>query len=180
MTRITFIRLAAVVYAVADLAVLMAPSVVLAVTARKGGLSGGHGLDLVLASVGVGVIHAGIAFSRLTNESRVAARRLDVWIAALDALVVLALGATLLLILLLGGFAAQHDVLVNEGWSVVWLWIGVLLGAVALAELCGRYLFRWLERAALDTPGDPSVRHVVQTRVPSEQLPQRHGAQREH
>lgn len=149
MRRRDAIRLAAGVYAAADVAVIMAPSVVLAVAASKGGLSGSHGVDLVLASAAVGAIHAGIAFSRLIDEGRAAARRLDVWIAALDALVVLALGATLLLVVVLGGFATQHDALVSEGWSVVWLWIGVLVGAVALAELCGRSLFRWLERAAV-------------------------------
>lgn len=156
MRRRSTIRLAAAAYAAIDVAVLMAPSVVLAVEARKGGLSGSHGVDLVLASAAVGAVHAGIAFSRLIDESRAAARRLDVWIAALDALVVLALGATLLLVIVLGGFADQHDVLISQGWSVVWLWIGVLGGAVVLAELSGRFLFRWLERAAVLEPHNPS------------------------
>lgn len=141
------LRLAAGAYAAVDIAVLMAPSLVLAVTAEKGGLPGSHGIDLVIASGVVGLLHGAIAFSRLVDEGRVAARRLDVWLAAFDALVVLALGVTLLLIVVLGGFADAHAVLVNRGWAVVWLWIGVLLAAVALAEICGRLVFRWLERA---------------------------------
>lgn len=139
------VRSAAFAYAAVDLAVIMAPSAALAVAAKKGGLSGSHGVDLLLASAAVGFLHAGVAFRRLTDETRVAARRLDVWIAAFDALVVLALGATLLLVIVLGGFAEQHAVLVNRGWAVVWLWIGVQLTAVAVAEVTGRWVFAWLE-----------------------------------
>lgn len=123
----------------------MAPSVVLAATAEKGGVTGLHGVDLVLASLGVGVCHAAVAFSRLLRETRLALRPLEVWIAAFDALVVLSLGATILMVVVLGGFAEQHAVLVNRGWDVVWLWVGVLLVAVALAQLTGRAVFRWLE-----------------------------------
>lgn len=123
----------------------MAPSVVLALTARKGGLSGLHGVDLLLGSGIVGTFHAVVAYRRLTDERRIAERAVDAWIAAVDALVVLALGATLLLVGVLGGFADEHAVLINRGWSVVWLWVGVQLVAVLLAEATGRLVFRWLE-----------------------------------
>lgn len=148
MTRRRLIHAAAIAYAVVDVAVLMAPSLMLAATARKGGLPDSHGLDLVAVSAAVGVVHAGIVRRRLTDEARLAERGTDVWIAAFDSLVVLALFVAGLLIIVLGGFAAQHDTLINLGWSLLWLWAGVLLVAIVLAELVGRAVFRWLEEAA--------------------------------
>ena len=137
----------AAAYALVDFAVIMAPSVVLSTSAYRSGVSGSPGLDLVLASAAVGVVHAIIAWSRLREETRTAARRLDVWIASFDALVVLAVGVTLLMITVLEGFAGEHAVLINQGWPVLALWLGVLLLAVSVSELTGRLLFRWLERA---------------------------------
>ena len=142
------IEVAAITYAVVDAAVIMAPSIVLAVSARQGGLPGSHGLDLVAASLVIAVVDGVIAYGRLRGETRVAERRADVWIAALDSLVVLALGATLLMIAILGGFAEEHATIINEGWPVLALWVGVLLVAVTLAEVTGRVVFRWLEPAA--------------------------------
>lgn len=152
MNRPAVLRVAAASYAAVDLGVLMAPSLVLAFAAHKGGLPDWHGMDLVVASAMVGAVHAAIAFRRLVHEGRTAVRRSDVWIAAADALVVLALGATVLLIVVLGGFANEHAVLVNRGWAVVWLWVGVQVTAIALAEASGRFVFRWLERAVPDRP----------------------------
>lgn len=140
--------LAALGYAAVDVAVVMAPSLVLALAANKGGLEDSHGIDLVVASAAVGVPHAAVAFRRLVAERRSAKAALDVWVAAVDALAVLGVGSTLLLIVVLGGFADAHAVLVNRGWSVVWLWLGVQLIAVGLAELTARLTFRWLERGA--------------------------------
>ncbi len=140
---------AAAAYALADVAVIMAPSVVLASSAYRAGVSGSPGLDLLVASGAVGAVHAVIAWARLRTETRLAARRLDVWIASFNSLVVLAVGVTLLMIIVLEGFAGEHAVLVNEGRPVLALWLGVLLLAVCLSELTGRFLFRWLERAPL-------------------------------
>ena len=142
-------EVAAAAYAAVDLAVVMAPSVVLSSSAYRSGVSGTPGMDLILTSAAVGVVHAVIAWARLRTETRQAARRLDVWIASIDALVVLAVGVTLLMVVVLEGFAGEHAILVNEGWPVLGLWLGVLLLAVALSELTGRLLFRWLERAPL-------------------------------
>jgi hypothetical protein len=105
----------------------MAPSIVLSTSAYRSGVSGSPGLDLVLASAAVGLVHAVIAWSRLREETRTAARRLDVWIASFDALVVLAVGVTLLMITVLESFAGEHAILINEGWPVLALWLGVLL-----------------------------------------------------
>ena len=136
-------EVAAVIYAVVDAAVIMAPSVVLASSALRSGLTGSP--DLVLASAAVGAVHAVIAWSRLRGETRMATRRADVWIASIDALVVLALGVTLLMVVILEGFASEHANLINRGWPVLGLWLGVLLVAVGLAEVTGRLVFRWLE-----------------------------------
>jgi hypothetical protein len=140
-------QLASWLYAVVDLAVIMAPSLVLAGSAYQSGVSGTPGVDLLVTSGVVGVAHAVVAGARLRSEMRLAVRRLDPLIAALDALVVLAVCVTLLMVVVLEGFAGEHAVLVNEGWPVVALWVGVLLLAVALAELTGRLIFRWLEGA---------------------------------
>ena len=72
-------------------------------------------------------------------------RRADMWIAAFDALVVLALAATLLPAVVLWGFADEHASIADRGYPVVALWAGVQLVAVALAEVTGRAVFWWLE-----------------------------------
>lgn len=135
----------AATFAALQVVALTAPAVVLAVAADKGGISGSHGLDLVVASVVVGTVHAAVTVGRLAGELR---RRdhLDVAIAAFDALVVLALAATLLLIGVLGGLAQQHTVLLNEGWPILGLWLGVQAGAVVLAELVRTGVLGWLGR----------------------------------
>lgn len=140
-----------------DAAVILAPSLVLFGAADKGGLADSHGLDLLIASGLLAAGHAAIIWRRLRREVREAGRLADVWIATLDSIVVLALGVTLLLLLVLGGFADQHAVLVNEGWPVVALWIGVQVVAIAIAELSGRAIFRWLEPRR--PPRGPSPSH---------------------
>jgi hypothetical protein len=142
-------EVAAGAYAFLDVAVIMAPSLVLSTSAYQSGIAGSPSLDLVVASAAVGALHAVVAWTRLRTETRMAARRLDVWIASFDALVVLAVCVTLLMITVLEGFAGEHAILINEGWPVLALWIGVLLLAVALSEATGRLIFRWLERAPL-------------------------------
>ena len=111
----------------------------------------------MVASALIGSIHAAIVRSRLRDETRHAHRVVDVWISEFDSLVVLALGATMLLVIVLGGFAEQHAVLVNNGWPVIALWAGVQTVAVVISELTGRVVFWWLEeRVDGDDPGDVS------------------------
>ena len=128
-----------------DVAVLVAPALVLAAAARKGGLPGAHGIDLVIASAAIGCVHGAVVWRRLWSELRNGVRIIDASIAAFDALVVLALAATGLLIVVLGGFAQTHTVLLNAGWPVVGLWVAVQLGAVTLAEATRSAVLRWLE-----------------------------------
>jgi hypothetical protein len=61
---------------------------------------------------------------------------------------VLFLASTLLITAILVGFANQHAWLSNRGAPVVFLWGGVQLVAVVLSEVAGRFVYRWLERAA--------------------------------
>lgn len=133
-------------FATLHVAVATAPAAVLAVVARKGGLTGAHGLDLVGVSLVLGGLHGSIVWHRLRTERRAGVRFVDAWIAELDAVVALATMVTALLFLVLGGFAPEHAAIVNRGWEVVWLWGGVLLAAIAVAELTRSVVLRWLQR----------------------------------
>jgi hypothetical protein len=145
VSRQAFDRVAPVVYGALDFAVIIAPALAIKVASDRGGMGGFEGLDLLLTSGILGLCHAVVAWSRLRLEERIALRRADMWIAAFDALVVLMLGATLLLVVILGGFAEEHSSMANRGYPVAALWGGVQLVAIGLAELTGRMVFRWLE-----------------------------------
>ncbi|HEV8297311.1 MAG TPA: hypothetical protein VGQ20_08440 [Acidimicrobiales bacterium] len=132
-------------YAVVDFAVIMAPSIAVKNAADRGGMGDTPGLDLVIGSLLVGTVHAVTAGVRLQSEERIALRRADTWIAALNSLVVLALGATLLLLAILEGFADEHSSLANRDYPVILLWIGVQVLAVACAEGTRGLVFWWLE-----------------------------------
>jgi hypothetical protein len=67
------------------------------------------------------------------------------WIAAVDALVVLMIAATLLPVAVLWRFADEHASIADRGYPVVALWTGVQMVAVAMAEVTGRVVFWWLE-----------------------------------
>jgi hypothetical protein len=141
-------RLGVVVYALVDWAVIMAPSLAVKVAADRGGMGTSKGLDLIIASAAVATPHALIAARRLQIEERLAERRADVWIAAVDALVVLALATTSLVLVIFVGFAEEHALLAERGFPVVALWVGLQLVAVGLAELTARLVFWWLEPRA--------------------------------
>lgn len=145
MKRETVDRIIAVGYAIVDCTVILVPAVALKLAADRGGMGDLDGMDLVIASAGLGVVHAVVAGSRLLSEERMAVRRADMWIAAADALVVLALAATLLPAIVLWRFADEHASMANRGYPVWVLWLGVQFIAVAIAELTGRFVFWWLE-----------------------------------
>jgi len=143
--RATFDRVAIVVYAAVDWLVIMAPSLAVKLAADRGGLGDSKGLDLVFASAAIATPHAVVAARRLRYEERTAVRRADIWIASIDALVVLALSTTLLVVVVLAFFADEHAALTNRGFPVVLLWVGIQLIAVVMAEVTGRVVFWWLE-----------------------------------
>ena len=145
MKRDAVDRIAATVYAAVDFVVILAPALALKLAADRGGMGDLDGMDLIIASAALGTVHALIAGSRLRSEERMAVRRADMWIAAADALVVLALAATLLPVTVLWGFADEHASMADRGFPVVALWLGVQFVAVGMAELTGRFVFWWLE-----------------------------------
>ena len=145
MKRALVDQIAPPIYGAVDLLVIVGPAVAVMVAADRGGIGDTQGLDLVVASTLIGLAHAVIAGSRLAFEERVAVRRADMWIAAIDALVVLALGATLLIIAVLLGFSEEHASLADRGYPVVALWAGLQLVAIVAAEVVGRFVFWWLE-----------------------------------
>jgi hypothetical protein len=132
-------------YGLIDFLVVLAPALAVKVASDRGGMGDTDGLDLVIASAILGSLHALVAASRLRSEERTAVRRTDMWIAAVDALVVLALAATVLPVLVLWGFAEENASLANRGYPVVALWAGVQVSAIVLAEATGRVVFWWLE-----------------------------------
>ena len=145
MNHDTVDRLAATAYAAVDFAVILAPALALKLAADRGGMGDLDGVDLIVASAVLGAVHAAIAGLRLRSEERTAVRRADMWIAAADALVVLALAATLLPVTVLWGFADEHASMADRGFPIVALWLGVQGVAVGLAEATGRFVFWWLE-----------------------------------
>jgi hypothetical protein len=145
MSRELVDRVAPPVYAAIDFLVIVAPAVAVKLAADRGGTGDSEGVELIVASAVLGAVHAVFAWARLRSEERVAVRRADMWIASIDALVVLALGATLLLVAIMYGFADEHASLADRGYPVVALWSGIQVLAVVLAEATGRIVFWWLE-----------------------------------
>ena len=139
------------IYAAIDFIVILTPALAVKLASDRGGMGDAEGMDLIVASTVLGAVHAVLAWARLRSEERIALRRADMWIAAVDALVVLALGATLLLAAILYGFADEHASLADRGYPVVALWAGVQLAAIAAAEATARFVFWWLE------PHDPAT-----------------------
>jgi hypothetical protein len=160
--------LGVVVYAFVDWLVIMAPALAIQLSADRGGVGDIEGLDLLLASMLIATLHAVVAARRLRDEERIAVRGADVWIASLDALVVLALSTTLLVVAVLASFPDEHAALASRGFPVVALWVGIQLVAVVLAEATGRLVFWWLEPhrgrrigRELDDAPDPARRSII-------------------
>ena len=145
MTPRTVDRLVAGVYAAACFGAVLAPALAVRWAVFRSGISGVAGRDIVAASVVVGAGHAAVAWTRLRCEKRTAARRSHIWIASLNALVVLALSASVLVLGVLAAFADEHARFANLGMPVVVLWAALQLVAVAMAEVTGRLVFWWLE-----------------------------------
>jgi hypothetical protein len=135
----------AVLYGLVDAAVVIAPAVAVRATGARAGIEGEYDVDLLVASAIVGGVHAVVAWRRLVDEERAAERAVDVWIASIDALVVLAFCSTFLITAVLLGFTDVHALLAQRGAPVVVLWAGCAVVSVLLAELTGHLVYRWLE-----------------------------------
>lgn len=145
----------AVLYALVAAGVVVAPAVAVRATGARAGIEGEYDIDLLLASTLIGGVQGFVAWRRLVDEERVAARVVDIWIASLDALVVLAFCSTFLIAGVLLGFTDIHALLAQRGAPVVLLWGGCQLVAVLLAELTGRGVYRLLEPDRPVHPHEP-------------------------
>lgn len=145
MRRQVVDALAPPLYGLVDFLVILAPAFAVKMAADRGGMGDAEGLDLVVASTVLGTVHAFVAASRLSSEERTAVRRADMWIAAVDALVVLTIASTILPVFVLWGFVDEHASLASQGYPVLALWAGVQSIAIILAEGTGRLVFWWLE-----------------------------------
>jgi hypothetical protein len=139
------------IYAAVDFLVIVGPAVAILAAGDRGGMGDAGGrLDLLWGSVVLGAVHAVVAWRRLRHEEVVARHRLDMWIASVNALIVLALSTPVLIMAVLFVFADEHASLADASYPVVALWVGVQLVAVGLAELTGRWVFWWLEPSRAD------------------------------
>jgi predicted Co/Zn/Cd cation transporter (cation efflux family) len=143
-------------FALAGFVVVLIPAVAVrsdVLNARVGSMDD----DVLAASAAIGAVHMVLVWRRLRDEEPTAARRMHFWIASLNALVVLALSASLLLLVVLYWFPDEHASLANRGFPVFVLWAGVQGVAVLLAEATYRFFFRWLEPHRRPTlgPGSP-------------------------
>jgi hypothetical protein len=139
--------------AFAGFVIVLAPAVVVRSEELLNAGVGSIDDDILAASAAMGAAHLVLAWRRLREEERVAARRLHVWIASLNALVVLALSAPVLLLLVLYWFPDEHASLANRGFPVFLLLAGAQGMAILLAEATARLFFWWLEPHLPPTPG---------------------------
>lgn len=145
MTRATVDRFAPPLYALLCVGVLLSPAIAVTLSSQRGGMREAADADLLIASGSIGLILAVLSMVRLRSEETAAVRRADMWIAALDSLVVLLLAATVLPLVVLWGFTDEHATMAQRGYPVVVLWSGVQFLAILLAEATGRVVFWWLE-----------------------------------
>lgn len=155
-------------YALAVLVVVVAPAVVLVLAGARGGLGvTGQGLDLTAASALVGLAYAAVALRRLRRQGSPERSRTDAWLAAAQALSVLALLSSLLLAVMLLLAAPLQVLLADAEKPLVALWAGGQLLAVGLAELTERASFRWLTAGRARRPdAEAAVRATGVTRPP--------------
>lgn len=127
----------------AGIGVLVAPALLLQTEVLDAG-AGSLDDDLLVASVLAGGVHAVLAWRRMRAEPLGTSRA----IAAVNGLVVLALGASLLLLALLVAFPDEHFTLEHQDFPVVTMWAATQLVAVGLAEAAARVTYWWLSGAA--------------------------------
>ena len=144
---------AAAVYALAVCVAVLAPALVLARTASGGGAGRmAWPADVLVVSALIGGGYAVAAHRRLRRRVRHAGSTTNTWIAALDALVVLALCCTGILTVILHELGGLRADVGNVRGAVVVLWGVLLLVAVVVTEVADRALFRWLSAAGPPSP----------------------------
>ena len=151
----------AAAYGVAAAALVAAPAAILDSTAAGGGVAPTwQALDLLAVSVVLGMGYGVVSFRRLRRQATMTRSRPNVWIAALHALVALALLSSLLLAAVLHQLGSLQAPLAGQEWTLLVLWGGVQVLAIAAAEGVERGVFRWLtspERRAAAGHGERPV-----------------------
>jgi hypothetical protein len=128
-------------------AVVVAPAVAMRWQLMDDGL-GGIDSDILIASIFMGLVHVVVSVW-MTRRSLVAHRRwTPVWLARINALVVLALSASLLLQAVLWYLPEEQHSLASRGFAVVLVWCGIQLVAIVLAEATAYGVLRWLRAPA--------------------------------
>ena len=140
-------------FALAGFIVVLAPAVAVRSEEVLNAGVGSIDDDILATSAAAGAAYVVLAWRRLRDEQRIAARRLHVWIASLNGLVVLASSAPVLLLLILYLFPDEHASLANRGFPVFLLLAGVQGVAILLAETTARLFFWWLQPHVPPTPG---------------------------
>lgn len=119
-------------YAVVAFGVVVAPGLVLARASARGGIEPSlQGFALVAVSSVVAVAYAMLSWRRLQRRAAQTDVSPNVWIAAVHALVVLALLASLLLAVVLHGLGPLQAPLAGQEVTLLALWAAVHLAAAA-------------------------------------------------
>jgi hypothetical protein len=134
-------------FAATGCAVIVAPVFAMGWGVLNAGIGSMDG-DVLTASLGMAAVHVAAVVHRRRHQRRTSGSRTRAWIASLNALVVLALSASVLLLLVLHTFPDEHASLASRGYPVTALWVGIQLVAVVLAEATARLVLRWLEPAS--------------------------------
>ncbi|CCG04888.1 hypothetical protein [Blastococcus saxobsidens] len=152
---------AAALYGLAALGVVVAPALILDSTATGGGVAPSwQAWDLLAVSAVLGLGYGVVCYRRLRRQSTMTRSRPNVWIGAAHALVALALLSSVLLAVVLHQLGDMQAPLAGQEWTLLALWGGVQLLAIAVAEAVERGVFRWLtspERRAAAGHGERPV-----------------------
>ncbi|MDK3256066.1 hypothetical protein [Blastococcus capsensis] len=152
---------AAALYGLAALGVVVAPALILDSTAAGGGVAPSwQALDLLAVSAVLGLGYGVVCYRRLRRQSTMTRSRPNVWIGAVHAFVALALLSSVLLAVVLHQLGNLQTPLAGQEWTLLALWGGVQLLAIAVAEAVERGVFRWLtspERRAAAGHGERPV-----------------------
>lgn len=136
---------AAAGYAVLALGLVVAPALIIDSTARGGGVAPSwQALDLLAVSAVLGLGYAIVCYRRLRRQGTMTRSRPNVWIAAVNALVALGLASSVLLAVVLHELGSMQALLAGQEWTLLALWGAVQAGAIVVAEVVERGVFRWL------------------------------------
>ncbi|MGY2129127.1 hypothetical protein [Blastococcus sp. SYSU DS0617] len=92
----------------------------------------------------LGLGYGVVCYRGLRRQATMTRSRPNVWIGAANALVALSLLSSVLLAVVLHELGSMQAPLAGQEWTVLVLWGGLQLAAVAVAEAVERGVLRWL------------------------------------